>query len=149
MQSFEITLFGDDGIVAQGIPVPFLPLPGMKIVTQGDLWDVISQPQIMLGDRSKSFQPDTPVMVSIRVRPGTGIHDVDPADETLDPLERYEYARRRYVNATEDYPKARDLAAQIVRRASEEYEAADAMLREFEVSPGVPKPEFRGAPGSA
>ena len=41
----------------------------------GKLWEVTSQPQVMLGDRTLAFNADQPVQVDVRVREAHGIHD--------------------------------------------------------------------------
>lgn len=133
----------EDRAAAYSVPVPFIPQPGYLIEHHGELWEVVSQPQVMLGDRTLSFHADYPVRVDVRVRRGQGIHQADMADETLDPHARYEYAKLRYANAVQDYPRVKALAARLLAEADEEFRAAEAVLNEFEVSPGVPKPEFR------
>lgn len=55
----------------------------------------------------------------------------------------YEAACDRFNEASENYPKAKAEAERILREAEEEYEAAQANLRQYEVSPGIPRPEYR------
>jgi hypothetical protein len=141
MDMFDVSLFDEtDKIVGHAIPMPCVPQQGWKLIVGYEVWDVTSQPQVILGDRSRTFRPGTPIMVNVRVRPGIGIHKIG---DDLDPLDRYEYARRRYENAAADYPRALVLADQIMSRAAKESEDAERALREFEEKPGIPKPEFR------
>lgn len=55
----------------------------------------------------------------------------------------YEQACDRFNAASENYPKAKAEAARILREAEEEYEAAEAHLRQYESKPGICKPEYR------
>ncbi len=52
-------------------------------------------------------------------------------------VERYERARENY------YRTAPAEAGRIMREAGAEFGAAEADLRQYEQSPGIPKPEYR------
>jgi hypothetical protein len=64
-----------DRAVAYSVPVPFIPQPGWLIEYHGKMWEVTSQPQVMLGDRTLAFNADQLVRVDVRVREAHGIHD--------------------------------------------------------------------------
>jgi hypothetical protein len=55
----------------------------------------------------------------------------------------YEVACLRFNRASENYPKVKAHAGQMLRDAEDEYEAARANLAQYETSPGIPKPEYR------
>jgi hypothetical protein len=59
------------------------------------------------------------------------------------PAALYEQACERYSAACANYPKAKAEADRILREAEDEYDAASANLRQYEISPGIPKPECR------
>lgn len=68
----------------------------------------------------------------------------DPAAaEAINSKNPYEAAGYRFARASENYPKAKAESERILREAEEEYEAAEANLRQYETSPGIPKPEYR------
>lgn len=58
-------------------------------------------------------------------------------------LRRYAAACERFNRAGPAVEAADELARQIVNAANDEYDAAFEALREFEKSPGIPKPEYR------
>ncbi len=141
-QVANVSLYDEnDESVAYSVPMMFIPQPGWILSCANGLWEVTSQPMIMLGDRSLTWHQDYPVQVDVRVRPAVGVHD--PDDSFDGSLARYERARTRYSAAVENYPRARALAAKILADADREQQEADESLREFEDKPGVPKPEFR------
>jgi hypothetical protein len=59
--------------------------------------------------------------------------------------ELYEAARARYNAADAALPAAVAEAERLVREASDEWDAAQAALRELESYPGIPLPECRMA----
>lgn len=141
MEPFRVTMYHEGDIVVQGLPVAFLPRPGVLIIVGADLWEIMSEPQVYLGDQDMSFRAGAPVSVQVIVRPGVGIHPDDPG---ADPAARYELARTRYANAVQDYPRIKALAARLLAQADQEFQDAEAALNEFEEKPGVARPEFRG-----
>ena len=59
------------------------------------------------------------------------------------PANPYEAARTRLERATKSYQDAKVRAEQILCDAVNELDAAEAGLRQYETSPGIPLPEFR------
>jgi hypothetical protein len=57
----------------------------------------------------------------------------------------YEAACERFERASRNYPKAKAEAERILREANDEYDAAEANLRQYESAPGIPLPEYREA----
>lgn len=55
----------------------------------------------------------------------------------------YEQAVTRFEAARRNYPLARAHAEQIVNAATDEYNTAEAALRECEERPGIPRAEYR------
>ena len=55
----------------------------------------------------------------------------------------YEAACKRFEAASRNYPVAKAKAERILREASDEYDAAEANLRQYESQPGIPLPQYR------
>ena len=55
----------------------------------------------------------------------------------------YERAVHRMGQARLQVARAREVAERVTRHADAEYAAAEAALRECEVTPGIPLPEYR------
>jgi len=55
----------------------------------------------------------------------------------------YEQAVKRFSAAVRNHAIATAEADAMVRAADDEWEAAQAGLAQYEVSPGIPKPEYR------
>jgi len=62
------------------------------------------------------------------------------ADHLTNP---YEAASERFQQASRNYPKAKAEAERILREADDEYDAAEANLRQYESQPGIPLPQYR------
>jgi hypothetical protein len=58
-------------------------------------------------------------------------------------VNEYEAACERFNRASENHPIAMAEAQRIVDAANDEYEAAQANLRQYESSPGIPLPQYR------
>lgn len=67
---------------------------------------------------------------------------VDTGEEN-GPVNAYEAACERFSRASQNYPKAKAESERIIREADEEFDAAQANLRQYETSPGIPLPEYR------
>jgi len=55
----------------------------------------------------------------------------------------YEAAAERFERASRAYPLAKAESARLLREANDEYEAAEADLRQYESQPGIPLPQDR------
>lgn len=59
------------------------------------------------------------------------------------PANPYEAACERFNRASRNYPAAKAEAARILQAASDEYDAAEANLRQYESEPGIALPQYR------
>lgn len=76
MNGYSITLYSepDEEIVAQGLPLPTIPMPGMIIYSSGGCWKVSDRIQISMSEPgSISYRDKAPTMVSIIVTKAHGI----------------------------------------------------------------------------
>lgn len=69
----------------------------------------------------------------------------DPCDTTC-PVHwsPYKAACQRFENISRNYEMLADAAGAIAAWANDEYVNAQDGLRQYEVKPGIPKPEYRG-----
>jgi hypothetical protein len=58
-------------------------------------------------------------------------------------LNPYEQAAERYEQATTRFRLAETESARLMQQASDEWDAAQDNLRQYEESPGIPRPEYR------
>lgn len=63
----------------------------------------------------------------------------------MTPQEQYERACERFGAASEAYARVKAATQQMMREAEDEYDAAQAHLRAFEKSPGIPRDECNEA----
>jgi hypothetical protein len=55
----------------------------------------------------------------------------------------YEAACERFNRISESHAEIKRLAQSVIDWADDEWEAAQANLRQYETSPGIPLPEYR------
>ena len=59
------------------------------------------------------------------------------------PVNPYEAACDRFERANQNYPVIKAYAEMLLREANDEWDAAQANLRQYESQPGIPLPQFR------
>ena len=57
-------------------------------------------------------------------------------------MNAYEAACERFGRASRNYQQAKAAAERILCEASDEYDAAEASLRQYESQPGIPLPQY-------
>lgn len=61
----------------------------------------------------------------------------------MDELNPYEAACARFERISRSRSEIIKAAKAVIQWADDEYDAAQAELRQYEASPGIPKPEYR------
>ena len=59
------------------------------------------------------------------------------------PVNPYEAACGRFERANQNYPVIKAYAEMLLREANDEWDAAQANLRQYESQPGIPLPQYR------
>lgn len=113
-----------------------------KKVDPGFWLGVVSRLVVDLGQDGTSYCPHAQTAVTVMLRKVWETLPDKDAPPELTPRQQYEAAQARYGEAAEDLGRKKQACERMIQEATHEWERAQFELAEFEVSPGVPKPEY-------